>query len=154
MNFVAVFFLCSLLLVCSTWDYNKLPAPATYYTYDGHGYTEIRAGQFVDVNGDGLVDYVVDLIRTDLANAWTDQIYINNGHNFVLGGSLTEEEKMTLISRKEQCPEILTVAKASVYLETDQAYVLELLETGKIPGKKIGGEWKLTKQALLAFLDS
>ena len=49
--------------------------------------------------------------------------------------------------------EILTVEEAGQYLKAKADLVHQLLESGEVPGRKIGGEWRTTRRALASFVD-
>lgn len=49
--------------------------------------------------------------------------------------------------------EILTSSEAALLLDVAPEIVIELLKTSEIAGRKIGGEWRTTKRALLNFID-
>jgi excisionase family DNA binding protein len=37
-------------------------------------------------------------------------------------------------------------------LSTDEAAVVELAEAGELPGRRVGGEWRFLRRAVLAWL--
>ncbi|HEY8393612.1 MAG TPA: helix-turn-helix domain-containing protein [Thermaerobacter sp.] len=49
-------------------------------------------------------------------------------------------------------PEVMTVAEAAAYLRVDERTVRRLLREGRLPGRKVGREWRLHKAALDRFL--
>ncbi|HEY8394944.1 MAG TPA: helix-turn-helix domain-containing protein [Thermaerobacter sp.] len=49
-------------------------------------------------------------------------------------------------------PEVMTVAEAAAYLRVDERTVRRLLRAGRLPGRKVGREWRLHKAALDRFL--
>lgn len=49
--------------------------------------------------------------------------------------------------------EILTAAEAAHLLKVSPETVIDLLKTSEIAGRKIGGEWRTTRRALLLFID-
>src|SRR4051794_31761863 len=50
--------------------------------------------------------------------------------------------------------DVLTAAEAAELLQADEAVVLELAEAGDLPGRKVGGEWRFARAAVLRWLDS
>jgi excisionase family DNA binding protein len=48
--------------------------------------------------------------------------------------------------------EILTVKELCDYLKLTKKTVLRLLNTGEIPGRKIGGSWRILKSELDKYL--
>lgn len=49
-------------------------------------------------------------------------------------------------------PEVLTAAEAGELLQVDADLVLALAEQGDLPGRRLGGEWRFARAALLAWL--
>ena len=48
---------------------------------------------------------------------------------------------------------ILTVAQIAQYLQLSDQTIYDLLETGEIPGKRVGRQWRITRVKFLAWLD-
>jgi excisionase family DNA binding protein len=48
--------------------------------------------------------------------------------------------------------EILTPAQLSGLLQVDEEVVVELAEQGELPGRKVGEEWRFSREAILAWL--
>ena len=51
-----------------------------------------------------------------------------------------------------ETPEVLNVAQAASFLQVGEATVIELAESGKLPGRKLGKEWRFSRAALVAWL--
>jgi len=49
-------------------------------------------------------------------------------------------------------PEVLSVTQAAQFLQVEAATVIELAESGKLPGRKLGKEWRFSRAALVAWL--
>ena len=49
-------------------------------------------------------------------------------------------------------PEVMNAAQAGAFLQIEEAVVLELAAAGKLPGRKLGAEWRFARAALLAWL--
>lgn len=49
-------------------------------------------------------------------------------------------------------PEVLDAAQAAELLEVEQQALLDLAEQGQLPGRKIGGQWRFVRRALLDWL--
>jgi excisionase family DNA binding protein len=49
-------------------------------------------------------------------------------------------------------PEVLDVEQAGDFLQIDAALVLEMAESGQLPGRKLGADWRFSRAALLAWL--
>src|SRR4051794_31858945 len=52
----------------------------------------------------------------------------------------------------EDPPEVMNPAQAAQFLQLDESFVVEQAEAGKIPGRKIGKEWRFARAALVAWL--
>jgi excisionase family DNA binding protein len=48
--------------------------------------------------------------------------------------------------------DVLNAAQAADLLQVDEAAVLELAESGELPGRKVGGEWRFARDAVLRWL--
>ncbi len=51
-------------------------------------------------------------------------------------------------------PEIMNAGQAAHFLQIDEAVVLEMAEAGKLPGRKLGEDWRFSRAALVAWLDT
>ncbi len=51
-----------------------------------------------------------------------------------------------------QPPEIMNVEQAAAFLQIERATLLELAESGKLPGRKLGRDWRFSRAALVAWL--
>jgi excisionase family DNA binding protein len=49
--------------------------------------------------------------------------------------------------------ELLTIEQAAVLLQKHQNSVRRLLRQDKLPGQKVGGEWRIKRSALMAMFD-
>src|SRR4051794_26197623 len=49
---------------------------------------------------------------------------------------------------------VLTPDEAAELLRTDAATVIEMAEDGKLPGRKVGDDWRFTREALLHWLSA
>jgi excisionase family DNA binding protein len=49
-------------------------------------------------------------------------------------------------------PEVMNAEQAGQFLQVDQALVIELAESGKLPGRKLGALWRFSRAALVAWL--
>ena len=54
--------------------------------------------------------------------------------------------------RPAEPPLVLTLEEAAELLRVDAAGVAELAEAGELPGRKVGGEWRFAREALLSWL--
>jgi excisionase family DNA binding protein len=54
--------------------------------------------------------------------------------------------------RPAEVPEILTPAQAAALLQVDEEAVLALAAEGRLPGRRIGDEWRFARAALVAWL--
>jgi excisionase family DNA binding protein len=51
-------------------------------------------------------------------------------------------------------PEVLTLEEAAGLLRVPEDAVVEMAEAGELPARRMGGEWRLSRTALLAWLGS
>ncbi len=51
-------------------------------------------------------------------------------------------------------PDVLTAAQAAELLAVEERAILELAEQGRLPGRKIAGEWRFARSALLRWLSA
>jgi excisionase family DNA binding protein len=49
-------------------------------------------------------------------------------------------------------PDVLTVAQLASWLQVDTAAIAELAESGELPGRRLGGEWRFSREAVLEWL--
>lgn len=55
-------------------------------------------------------------------------------------------------SFRAMAPDVLTTAQAAELLAVDPEAILALAEDGGLPGRKIAGEWRFARRALLDWL--
>jgi excisionase family DNA binding protein len=53
---------------------------------------------------------------------------------------------------REPMPDVLTAGEAASLLRIGEADVLAAAEAGELPGRRIGGEWRFAREALMAWL--
>jgi hypothetical protein len=49
-------------------------------------------------------------------------------------------------------PEVMNAEQAGQFLQIDEQVVIELADTGKLPGRKLGHAWRFSRAALVAWL--
>jgi excisionase family DNA binding protein len=49
-------------------------------------------------------------------------------------------------------PDVLTLADVAHWLKVDEQAVAELAESGELPGRRLGGEWRFARDAVLDWL--
>jgi excisionase family DNA binding protein len=49
-------------------------------------------------------------------------------------------------------PEVLTIVQLAEWLQVDETAIAELADDGELPGRKLGGEWRFAREAVLAWL--
>jgi excisionase family DNA binding protein len=54
--------------------------------------------------------------------------------------------------RPADVPDVLTPAQAAALLQVDEDAVVALAEEGRLPGRRIGDEWRFARAALVAWL--
>jgi excisionase family DNA binding protein len=55
--------------------------------------------------------------------------------------------------RHAETPEVLTLEQLAAFLQVDKDTVRALAETSELPGRLVGGEWRFSRQAVLAWLE-
>jgi excisionase family DNA binding protein len=56
------------------------------------------------------------------------------------------------VALREPAPEILTAGEAAALLRVGEPELLETAERGELPGRRIGGEWRFAREALMEWL--
>jgi excisionase family DNA binding protein len=51
-----------------------------------------------------------------------------------------------------EAADVLTLAEAAELLRTDEQTVAQVAERGELPGRKLGGEWRFARSAVLRWL--
>jgi hypothetical protein len=51
-------------------------------------------------------------------------------------------------------PEVMNAEQAGQFLQIEEAVVIELAESGKLPGRKLGAAWRFSRAALVAWLSA
>jgi excisionase family DNA binding protein len=51
-------------------------------------------------------------------------------------------------------PEVMNAEQAAQFLQIDEAVVIEMAESGKLPGRKLGAAWRFSRAALVAWLNT
>jgi excisionase family DNA binding protein len=54
--------------------------------------------------------------------------------------------------RPAPAPEVLTLEDLAALLQADPAVVAELADAGELPGRRVGGAWRFSREAVLAWL--
>ena len=49
-------------------------------------------------------------------------------------------------------PDVLTVAQLAEWLQVEEPAITELADSGELPGRRLGGEWRFAREAVLAWL--
>jgi excisionase family DNA binding protein len=49
-------------------------------------------------------------------------------------------------------PEVMNAEQAGQFLQVDESVVIELAASGKLPGRKLGADWRFSRAALVAWL--
>src|SRR5882724_12741772 len=49
-------------------------------------------------------------------------------------------------------PEVMSAEQAGQFLQIDEAVVVEMAEAGRLPGRKLGAQWRFSRAALVAWL--
>jgi excisionase family DNA binding protein len=49
-------------------------------------------------------------------------------------------------------PEVLTLPELAQWLQVDESALAELAEAGELPGRRLAGEWRFAREAVLEWL--
>jgi len=49
-------------------------------------------------------------------------------------------------------PDVLSVAQLAEWLQVDESAIAELAEAGELPGRRLAGEWRFAREAVLDWL--
>jgi excisionase family DNA binding protein len=49
-------------------------------------------------------------------------------------------------------PDVLTVTQLAEWLQVEPEAIAELADSGELPGRRVGGEWRFAREAVLAWL--
>jgi excisionase family DNA binding protein len=49
-------------------------------------------------------------------------------------------------------PDVLTARQAARLMQVDEQDVIELAESGELPGRRIAGQWRFAREAVLGWL--
>jgi excisionase family DNA binding protein len=67
----------------------------------------------------------------------------------------TTEDRLTVGHaefRPHTPPDVLTVDELAAWLQTEPAAITELAEKDELPGRKLAGEWRFAREAVLDWL--
>jgi excisionase family DNA binding protein len=113
--------------------YVRLPAP-----------TAKKLDRFAVELGMSKQDLVADLVDKQLPSAGSRRVVVE-----------TADDTLT-VGRASFMPnepsEVLTAAEASELLRSDEATVIAMAADRVLPGRKVGGEWRFTRSAILRWL--
>lgn len=56
------------------------------------------------------------------------------------------------IALREEPPEVMTPAEAALLLRLDESALIDAAERGELPGRRLAGEWRFSRAAVLAWL--
>jgi excisionase family DNA binding protein len=74
---------------------------------------------------------------------------VDDNSELVIGhASLSEREPATA----PPASEVLTLEQAAALLQVDEQLVRELAESGELPGRRLGDQWRFSRQALIDWL--
>ena len=51
-------------------------------------------------------------------------------------------------------PEVMNAEQAGEFLQIEEAVVIEMAEAGRLPGRKLGTNWRFSRAALVAWLST
>jgi excisionase family DNA binding protein len=89
-------------------------------------------------------DLVAELVQSHLPLASTRRVVVES-----VDDSLTVGHHSFVPS---EALEVLTAAEAAALLRTDEETVDKMAESGELPGRKVGQEWRFARPAILDWL--
>jgi excisionase family DNA binding protein len=76
----------------------------------------------------------------------------------LVAAALVDEDwalgRADLLPADQQLPEVLTTDQLAALLQVDRDTVRRLAARGELPGRKVGGHWRFSRQAVLEWLAS
>ena len=111
--------------------------------------------------GTEIDDQIANLVVAQLIHLESEDpdkdiaLYINSPGGVVYAG-LAIYDTMTVGQHSfvpADAPEVLTLAEAAELLRVDEETVAKMAESGELPGRKLGDEWRLTRSAVLRWLE-
>lgn len=65
-----------------------------------------------------------------------------------------DDDELTVgrITLREEAAEVMTLAEAAAFLRLDEEQLQASAESGNPPARQIGGEWRFSRAAILAWL--
>lgn len=58
------------------------------------------------------------------------------------------------VALREEPEEVLTAGEAAAWLKLDEDAVVAAAAAGELPGRRIGGAWRFSRRAILAWLEA
>jgi excisionase family DNA binding protein len=89
-------------------------------------------------------DLVAELVQSHLPLASTRRVVVES-----VDDSLTVGHHSFVPS---EALEVLTAGEAAALLRTDEETVRKMAESGTLPGRKLGDEWRFSRAAILEWL--
>jgi excisionase family DNA binding protein len=89
-------------------------------------------------------DLVAELVESHLPLAGTRRVVVES-----LDDALTVGHHSFVPT---EAPEVLTLAEAAELLRADAETVAQMAEDGELPGRKLGGDWRFARSAVLGWL--
>jgi excisionase family DNA binding protein len=89
-------------------------------------------------------DLVADLVEQRLPQAASRRLVLESSEDTMTVGH------HSFVPREPS--DVLTLAEVAGLLRVDEAAVTGLAESGQLPGRKLGDEWRFTRDAVLRWL--
>ncbi|HEX8102078.1 MAG TPA: helix-turn-helix domain-containing protein, partial [Solirubrobacteraceae bacterium] len=70
----------------------------------------------------------------------------------IVEDAVSEHLTVGRVALQEKAPEVLTAPEAAALLRVAEADLIGAAEAGELPGRRIGAEWRFSREALLAAL--
>ena len=92
------------------------------------------------------------IAKKDLVTALVARAHLDDMRRVVIETGRDELTVGRADFRPDPAPEVLTLAQAAELLQISPDAVAELAGSGKLPGRRIGDEWRFSRAAVLAWL--
>ena len=92
------------------------------------------------------------IAKTDLVTALVARAHLDDMRRVVIETGRDELTVGRADFRPDPAPEVLTLAQAAELLQISPDAVAELAGSGKLPGRRIGDEWRFSRAAVLSWL--
>jgi excisionase family DNA binding protein len=77
-----------------------------------------------------------------------------SGPRLPLNGAESGPSRGSYSFQPYDLPEVLTPEQAGQFLQIDATVVVQMAQSGALPGRKLGGDWRFSRAALVSWLST